>query len=438
MKKRSQGAVEFLMTYGWAILMAVIVIGALGFYFGDDNKASYVVDHCLIMPGIYCGEFLVNEDTVSLRLKNSLGKDLDNLKFTFKNLVEGQCESASFSLEDGQEETIVMAGSHCGDLIPNAEEIVEWGEETLDLEYSVANTEITHNTDVSIFGVVQEGRGAEFTDGCMDSDGYDEYTYGIISGYHMNGRPYTYFEYCVTGTSVREYYCKPGDHYSFGYDSVHCPPDAPVCEDGKCVEGECTSNCHYCGDGNCDPGEYSRICHEDCEGPYCGDGECISPENYYNCFEECGALTCTETDDGIDYEVKGTVTDIYGRVNTDSCASNTRLMEYWCMEGYGSSGWRYYDCGIGGSCVDGACIIDTSDFCYDTDYGVYSSRPGEVKGYFNEEYYETRDYCVDETHLKEYYCEGDIAEEEDIECTAGCMHGMCNYDRGEIWGMEMW
>ena len=32
-KKRGQAALEFLMTYGWAILSAIIVIGALGTYF---------------------------------------------------------------------------------------------------------------------------------------------------------------------------------------------------------------------------------------------------------------------------------------------------------------------------------------------------------------------------------------------------------------------
>ena len=32
MKKRGQAAMEFLMTYGWAILAAIIVIGVIAFY----------------------------------------------------------------------------------------------------------------------------------------------------------------------------------------------------------------------------------------------------------------------------------------------------------------------------------------------------------------------------------------------------------------------
>ena len=37
MIKRGQAAMEFLMTYGWAILVAIIVIGVLAIYFRQDN-----------------------------------------------------------------------------------------------------------------------------------------------------------------------------------------------------------------------------------------------------------------------------------------------------------------------------------------------------------------------------------------------------------------
>ncbi len=45
-KKRGQAALEFLMTYGWAILSAIIVIGALGsyFYFNQGGSTSVFVN----------------------------------------------------------------------------------------------------------------------------------------------------------------------------------------------------------------------------------------------------------------------------------------------------------------------------------------------------------------------------------------------------------
>lgn len=40
MNKKGQAAMEFLMTYGWAILAAVVVIGVLA-YFGVFNPGTY-------------------------------------------------------------------------------------------------------------------------------------------------------------------------------------------------------------------------------------------------------------------------------------------------------------------------------------------------------------------------------------------------------------
>ena len=39
-KKKGQAAMEFLMTYGWAILAAVVVIGVLA-YFGVFSPGKY-------------------------------------------------------------------------------------------------------------------------------------------------------------------------------------------------------------------------------------------------------------------------------------------------------------------------------------------------------------------------------------------------------------
>ena len=41
--KKGQAAMEFLMTYGWAILAAVIVIGALGSYFYFNQSGTTTI-----------------------------------------------------------------------------------------------------------------------------------------------------------------------------------------------------------------------------------------------------------------------------------------------------------------------------------------------------------------------------------------------------------
>ena len=68
--KKGQAAMEFLMTYGWAILAAIIVIGILGFYFFGRGiltpKASVVT-----APFYLNAQNVKTSTGVSLELKNN-------------------------------------------------------------------------------------------------------------------------------------------------------------------------------------------------------------------------------------------------------------------------------------------------------------------------------------------------------------------------------
>ena len=75
--KKSQAALEFLMTYGWAILVVLVVIGTLA-YFGVLNPAKLLPEKCTMQMGFYCRDHHISMDfkQVSLRLENGLGKGL--------------------------------------------------------------------------------------------------------------------------------------------------------------------------------------------------------------------------------------------------------------------------------------------------------------------------------------------------------------------------
>ena len=77
MKKKGQAALEFLMTYGWAILVVLVVIGALA-YFGVLNPSFLLPEKCTMGPGITCKDFNVDSttDRITLSLLNGLGKDI--------------------------------------------------------------------------------------------------------------------------------------------------------------------------------------------------------------------------------------------------------------------------------------------------------------------------------------------------------------------------
>jgi len=74
MEKRGQAAMEFLMTYGWAILAAVITIGVLA-YFGVFSPGKYVSGTTIVNPPFYANAFNIKDTGVTLELKNNGGED---------------------------------------------------------------------------------------------------------------------------------------------------------------------------------------------------------------------------------------------------------------------------------------------------------------------------------------------------------------------------
>ncbi len=80
-KGKAQAAMEFLMTYGWAILVVLIVIGALA-YFGVLNPQRLLPERCIFQTGINCRDHLASltafggNPGIQLRILNGLGRDI--------------------------------------------------------------------------------------------------------------------------------------------------------------------------------------------------------------------------------------------------------------------------------------------------------------------------------------------------------------------------
>ena len=76
MFRKGQAAMEFLLTYGWAILVVLVVIGVLA-SFGILNVGNLLPERCTIQTGISCSDFIVTPAAgVRLGLKNGLGKGI--------------------------------------------------------------------------------------------------------------------------------------------------------------------------------------------------------------------------------------------------------------------------------------------------------------------------------------------------------------------------
>ena len=165
----------------------------------------------------------------------------------------------------------------------------------------------------------------------------------------------------------------------------------------------------------------------------CGNGKCEQWENTCNCPSDCRSSpsSCKDTDGGKVYNVKGTVTDKYGKRYTDNCYSTTGLKEYYCSSGYVR--YEYHKCS--NKCVNGACqeaIVPPNPHpipapsCTDTDGGknyfvagaVYVSYPNSV-GMSRQ-----ADYCSGNS-VVEYYCSNGKAAKTTYYCKYGCSNGAC-------------
>ncbi len=99
MLKKGQAAMEFLMTYGWAILVVLAAIGALA-YFGVFSTGSLLPDRCTAAAGFSCVDLKVQEgDAASSEVRfaiiNNLGDNIDAVNIS---LTSDQCTSSAIDV----------------------------------------------------------------------------------------------------------------------------------------------------------------------------------------------------------------------------------------------------------------------------------------------------------------------------------------------------
>ena len=78
MYKKAQAAMEFLMTYGWAILVVLVAIGALA-YFGVLSPDQFLPSKCTLPSGIACVDHKASGTSVTVVLRNGIGYDMSGI-----------------------------------------------------------------------------------------------------------------------------------------------------------------------------------------------------------------------------------------------------------------------------------------------------------------------------------------------------------------------
>ena len=77
MHSKSQAALEFLTTYGWAFLVILIMIGALA-YFGILSPSKILPNRCNFGTEFQCLDYQISASTniFKIRLKNTVGEPI--------------------------------------------------------------------------------------------------------------------------------------------------------------------------------------------------------------------------------------------------------------------------------------------------------------------------------------------------------------------------
>ncbi|MEM3875886.1 MAG: hypothetical protein QXP35_02315 [Candidatus Micrarchaeaceae archaeon] len=82
--KKAQSAMEYLMTYGWAILIIAVVLAALDML-GVFSGSTFLGTSCLATPGYSCSSPIISTNTLGDNLLSfnfsETGQTLYNVKF---------------------------------------------------------------------------------------------------------------------------------------------------------------------------------------------------------------------------------------------------------------------------------------------------------------------------------------------------------------------
>ena len=154
LNRKSQAALEFLMTYGWAILVVLVAVGALA-YFGVLSPDKFLPAKCLLSAGIGCIDHRVQGTAgaggvglVTVSLTNSLGYDISTVQVGAGGCgnsvanCNGGAANCPTTLANGQQQTYKI---DCSAALAGSKYNAQ-----LNVSYIIIDTGIAHNNQGQI------------------------------------------------------------------------------------------------------------------------------------------------------------------------------------------------------------------------------------------------------------------------------------------------
>jgi len=142
MRKKGQAAMEFLMTYGWAIIAAVIVVGVLWYMIG--NPANLAGNNFQISAPLAANAESISASNIQLEVRNGLA---ETMTITLTNITACNTRNdTSLSVASGALQAITVPCSNLasGDRVN--------GDVTV--SYTTSGSSVTQSATGSITGRV--------------------------------------------------------------------------------------------------------------------------------------------------------------------------------------------------------------------------------------------------------------------------------------------
>ena len=146
--KKSQASTEFLMSYGWAIIIGILAIAAL-FYLGILNIEKFLPNRCILPSGITCADFRIESYRIVLVLQNDQDEPITIDRVT-SSANEQECSNnESTNLKSSEKAIFILTDCNNGAHGNKFDGIIN-------ITYTPAN-KLSHNIEGILKSKVEEG-----------------------------------------------------------------------------------------------------------------------------------------------------------------------------------------------------------------------------------------------------------------------------------------
>ncbi len=140
MNKKGQAAMEFLMTYGWAILVVLAAIAALA-YFGVLSPDRFLPEKCTLPSGVACLDSTATVAGITLVIQNSAGFDMSDVAVSTAGTGCSVAATGATDLKNGDKATYTAACALSSGTKYKG---------TLSVQYTNVDTSLAHNASGDI------------------------------------------------------------------------------------------------------------------------------------------------------------------------------------------------------------------------------------------------------------------------------------------------